>query len=145
MSEVRYQTSVPVPEYSGDRTRKEGELAMCLTTFRPVALPLMREIEFAMAGPKRPLAFGLWSLVFGLWSLAWRPALISQLTGKGPANRDQRPKAKGQKPKASFQYRLKLYSNCMYTETGRPPLVAGTNRICRAATMAFSVNPNGSD
>ena len=47
MSEVRYQTSAPVPEYSGDRTRKEGELAMSRTTFRPVALPLMRLMGFA--------------------------------------------------------------------------------------------------
>ena len=69
MSEVRYQTSAPVPEYSGDRTRKEGKLAMCRTTFRPVAPSLMQLIGFEMAGPKWRLVFGLWSLAFVLWAV----------------------------------------------------------------------------
>src|SRR5690349_22163651 len=36
-----------------------------------------------------------------------------------------------------------LYSNCIKTDTGRPPFTAGTNLICRAAAIARSVSPNG--
>jgi hypothetical protein len=39
------------------------------------------------------------------------------------------------------QYKLKLYSNCMYIETGWPLRIAGRKRIRRAAAIAFSVRP----
>src|SRR5882724_115142 len=40
-----------------------------------------------------------------------------------------------------LQYRLKLYSNSIYIDTGWPFFLAGTNLICRAAAIAFSVSP----
>src|SRR6266571_7536102 len=43
-----------------------------------------------------------------------------------------------------LQYKLKLYSNCMYVETVWPLRTAGTNRIWRAAAIAFSVKPQHS-
>src|SRR5260221_97928 len=42
---------------------------------------------------------------------------------------------------ALLQYRLKLYCNSIYIDTGWPLFLAGTNLICRAAATAFSVSP----
>ncbi|HEU4870111.1 MAG TPA: hypothetical protein VFT08_04610, partial [Pyrinomonadaceae bacterium] len=41
------------------------------------------------------------------------------------------------------QYKLKLYSSCIATDTARPSRIAGSNLIRRAAAIARSVNPNG--